>query len=158
MRRKQMSGIIWCEEKGRESWWQDVSHNVTDWCVEQTTRVKQSGQRTARITVTLIQVQDLVNYVLSVCRSNSPHHGKSPPAPPQSASNTQVITSAYSPYLAKTDSKQRLSVSKPRDGCREEAFRIIIFSWRIKRLHTLQYHEPERNMASCLSQPGETEH
>lgn len=64
----------------------------------------------------------------SVCCSTAGterlHHGKSPPAQPQSASKTNYIH--IHALCDKTNGKQKTFRLKPREGCRESAFRIII--------------------------------
>lgn len=120
-----------------------------------------------RITVTVIQGMDLVTYVLcvpvlqeqSVSVTVSPH-GKSPPAQPQSASKTQLITSTYTPFWAKTNSRQRLSISSRGKGAETRLFGIII--WRgtltVFPRSSIMSLRGTWHASSCLSHPGEIEH
>lgn len=86
-------------------------------------------------------------------------HSKSPPAQPLSAPKTQLITSTYMPYLAKPTAGRDFCF-KPREGCREAAFRIII----LRGVLPVFTHSSIASLrgtwhaSSCLSLPGETEH
>lgn len=86
-------------------------------------------------------------------------HSKSPPAQPLSAPKTQLITSTYMPYLAKPTAGRDFCF-KPREGCREAAFRIIILRGVLPVFtrSSITSLRGTWHASSCLSLPGETEH
>ncbi len=75
--------------------------------------------------------------------------GKWPPAQPQSASKTPLITSTYRLHLAKPTAGRGFPC-QAEGKMQRSSFYNNHLTWHINCLHTQQHHEPERNMASVL--------